>query len=261
MREDRERQGYPLLSHEVESVEIQATIFTWLMDMLAADSAEGPLTPVAVNFSSPLTAAVALLHGRLHAEEFTTAALARDERQLRALARRVRVRLDPELTLQAIDHFEETVGAVRAVAGLGPLALSQFALGAGLFYGSVLRQSLPLIARSALLKRLLFGLLRREHFDLADANMGALRWPFGARVSVRLRSGEVLTGGCTEPRGGPGDPHQQALVLEKLQREAGRLLGPARAKLLAARVLGDCDLCDTGELLDLACEPRVRALG
>src|SRR5213075_561462 len=84
---------------DVARVDVRAGWLTTSMEKLAAGE---PLTAVRVNFSVALSAAVALLAGRLTHEELSPDWLAAREDDLRELATRVFLQHDWDLTMQTL---------------------------------------------------------------------------------------------------------------------------------------------------------------
>ena len=203
-----------LNADEIASIDVEAGLMTVAMDELSANAA---LTPVAVNFSTPLSVALAVSAGRLTHEELDSLGDRVDE--VSTLASRITVRHSSELTLRTAEGLSRGGASVRDIPlGSLPSALRRA------------RAQSPLRARDAidigaeLLRR---GDLRAQIARLAREARGArpgidgldpeaLRMTFPCRLHVRLRSGRELElegeerGGC-----GAALEEQRAVVDER----------------------------------------------
>jgi hypothetical protein len=109
-RQFERAKGRRLAVADVERLELSVTALTAGMEDAARPHRSGTLSPVEVNFSAPLTTALALLDGDLQPRTLEPARLARDEADLRTVAGRVVVRQDFGRTMRLID------GVVRPMA-------------------------------------------------------------------------------------------------------------------------------------------------
>ncbi|MBI3726545.1 MmgE/PrpD family protein [bacterium] len=119
---------------EVEKIVVRATFLTVEMDGLshpyisavAAGGAGAPvLTPVVVNFSTPLSIAVALLdEGELSPDALAEERLARDQEVILRLSRRVSVEHDTERTALLLHECDRVLDVAALLAGvpLGEIA-------------------------------------------------------------------------------------------------------------------------------------------
>jgi len=204
---------------EVDSVAIEAGWLTCEMEELG----RGPdLTPIRVNFSATLTAAIALLAGHLTPAELKPEWLAEHEAEIRALAARIGVDHDPALTARTL------LGTLEAGASpdLGPRQL--LSIRRRLADANMADSNPgPALARAAAadpsLRRFLGRSLRdRLRGERGDPGIDALdtevlRLTFPSRLRIRLRDGSVRVVEGTEP-GSCGRPlaEQHAVVAERL---------------------------------------------
>jgi 2-methylcitrate dehydratase PrpD len=206
---------------DVESVDVEGGYLTTGMEELAA----GPdLTPVRVNFSVALSAAVALTAGRLTHEELSHAWLAEHEPELRELAGRVRLRHDWDLTLATLKGSADALplsAATREVPVRRWLSLPRRMRETGMDELSLDFSDLRELAAIPQVRRALAGALRGGRDasgprGLAALDTSRLRMTFPARVRVRTREGRILEAEGREP-GSAGSPidDQRAAVERK----------------------------------------------
>ena len=180
-----------LAAEEVDSIEVSAGFLTCEMERLGTGE---ELTPVRVNFSAALSAAAALIGGRLTHEELRPAWLAEHEAEIRDLAGRITVRHDWRMTAETL------AGTVDAGAGLGGLSRRDWRrvgrrsreLNMGVIpdLGELRELAGDRMARRELLAVLRRALGRRASMDSIDT--AAMRLRFPARLAIRKRSGEVV---------------------------------------------------------------------
>jgi len=208
-----------IAARDVEGVEIEAGWLTCEMESLGA----GPdLSPVRVNFSARLSTAVALLAGRLTPAELEPAWLRRNEDEIRALAERVTLRHDPELTAATLRGTLEA-GASADLGLRDLLRLRRRLRDANMRETSPGPALLRAAAADPRLRRLLGRMLRgrlrgeRDERGIDALDTEALRMTFPSRLRIRLRDGSVRVIEGDEP-GSCGRPleEQRAVVEEKL---------------------------------------------
>jgi 2-methylcitrate dehydratase PrpD len=216
---------------DVAAIDVAGGYLTAGMEALSA----GPsLTAVRVNFSVALSAAVALIAGRLTHEELDEAWLAEREPEIRALAVRVRLHHDWDLTLETIRGVTDALplaAQARDVRLSGLRAMRRRMRELGMDELAIGLADLRELAARADVKRALRGALvstldprrRRGPRGLAALDTSRLRMPFPARVQVKLRSGRMLETDGRE-RGGAGAPldEQRQVVCEKWSLCGGR---------------------------------------
>jgi 2-methylcitrate dehydratase PrpD len=203
---------------DVDSIEIEAGWLTCEMEELGA----GPdLSPVRVNFSARLSAAIALHSGRLTPAELEPRWLAEHEREIRSLAARTSVRHDPALTAATL------LGTLEAGAspdlGLADLLRIRRRLADVNMDGANPGKALLQAARRepALRSALGGSLLRRlrggSRSAIGDLDVGRLRMTFPSRLRIRLSDGSSSVAEGREP-GSCGAPlaEQRAVVEERL---------------------------------------------
>ena len=184
---------------EIDAVDVEAGLMTLAMDRLSRDAA---LTPVKVNFSTPLSVALALVEGDLTHRQLEPDAIARAA----AFAPRVRVRHDWELTLRTAEGMSAGGASLRDVPlGSIPRLLRRAA--------ELPRPDARPLLRDAALRRRLGSLIRGDRAGIDALDTSRLRMTFPCRLRVRLRSGRVLELEGSE-RGGCGAPvREQADVV------------------------------------------------
>lgn len=218
----------PPPADDVESVVVEASVLSCEMDALSRRyGVNGSPTPVTVNFSIPWTAAVTILAGRLTPAETSTAWLASHQAELAALARRVTLRHDWQLTLRT----------AHALAPLLPPRAMLAGTRRGQLLGAVRRvrhdhEGLHLRpADSIALLRALRGAGTAGARRAASAGrlwapeaLDGFAMTFPARVRVTLRSGRELSSEAHVPHGGAGNP---TTTPEVISREKLAACGPA----------------------------------
>lgn len=207
-------------SAEVAEVEIAAGWLTCEMEALGA----GPdLSPVRVNFSARLSAAISLIAGRLTPAELEPAWLAAHEREIRDLSARVTLRHDPALTAKTLLGTLEAGGSpqdiglrdlLRIRRRLGDVNMAEASPGPALLRAVAVDRDLRRLLGRALLARL-SG--RTDRSGIESLDVAALRMTFPSRMRIRLRDGTVRDLEGSEP-GSCGRPaaEQRAVVEEKL---------------------------------------------
>lgn len=203
---------------EVERIEIEAGWLTCEMEELGAGE---DLSAVRVNFSARLSAAIALVAGRLTPAELAPGWLAEREGEIRDLAGRMRVVHDPALTAQTLRGSIEA-GAAPAL-GLADLLRIRRRLGdAGMEGANPVPALVGALRHEPRLRSAVVGSLRRRlggrgGGTIAALDTAALRVTFPSRLRFRLRDGSTLTVEGSEP-GSCGRPleEQRAVVEERL---------------------------------------------
>jgi hypothetical protein len=189
---------------------------------------------VRVNFSAALTAAIALLAGRLTPAELEPARLAENEAGIRAPAARVRLRHDPALTAMTL------LGTLEAGAspdlGIGdPLRIRRRLRDANMTDANPAPAILGALRADRRLRRLLGDSLRSRlggrvggrleagarrggERGIGDLDVAPLRMTFPSRLRIRLHDGSVRVLEGDEP-GSCGRPlaEQRAVVEERLR--------------------------------------------
>jgi 2-methylcitrate dehydratase PrpD len=217
-----------LAADDVTAVDVEGGWLTTGMESLAAGER---ITPVRVNFSLALSAAVALAAGRLTHEELDPGWLLDHEEELQRLAGRVRLTHDWELTLQTVRGTTEAIPLRAATAGvparrwaalprrMRETGMDELGLG-----WSELRELLGSSeARAALGDLVRGGRGGGRPVGLAALDTSRLRMTFPARVRMRLRSGRSLETDGREP-GSCGRPiaEQREVVTQKWSLTGGR---------------------------------------
>ena len=210
---------------EIAAVEIEAGWLTCEMEELG----RGPdLTPIRVNFSATLTAAIALLAGRFGPAELDPAWLSEHEAEIRALAARTSVNHDPALTARTLRGTLDA-GASPDL-GLRDLLRIRRRLGdANMDGANPAPAVLRALAADRDLRRNLGHSLRARLGGEAKGDSGidgldtaTLRMTFPSRLRIRLRNGSTRVVEGSEP-GSCGRPlaEQRAVIEERLALAGG----------------------------------------
>lgn len=240
-RFEQER-GRPVEPAEVREVRVEASLLTIAMNAMAGGYMDpSRLSPTNINFSLSVSIAIGLLAGRLTGAELTDPYLEENRREILALASRVEIEHSARLSVRFIQAIDEAVDLEAMLAELDWRALfkARHSLRSHLKQVATMGpkdfvdawKSLD-IADKTFLKSLVslsgfFG--APPGYDLGRSRLEDLRMPFGARVSVTLRDGTVLSAEKHIPMGGPGDPGRLDVAAAKFVREASPALGEKRA--------------------------------
>ncbi len=212
---------------EIARVEIEAGWLTCEMEELG----KGPdLSPIRVNFSATLTAAIVLLAGRLTPAELAPAWLTEHAAEIRALAARIGLSHDPGLTAATLRGTLEAGASpdlglrdlLRIRRRLGDANMNEANPG-------------PAVVRALAADRGLRGYLGRSlrqrlSGDSADGGIDsldteALRMTFPSRLRIRFHDGSSRVVEGTEP-GSCGRPlAEQRTVVEERLAVAGLAVG------------------------------------
>ncbi|MBI4362515.1 MAG: MmgE/PrpD family protein [Euryarchaeota archaeon] len=257
IREDyREKHGRPLEPGDIQRVEVGASRMTTAMDHLSRTFGvgRGDMTPILINFSIPLSAAITLLAGELTPRQLDGAYLEGEGERIRALAERVHLRHMPRLTLEVVDALDRGgVGILSSVRARDLLRASRQMRGGGA--GVTLDSSdLPL-----LLPLVLRRITRGKHpLDMEKVQFERVTLPFPAEVTVRLKDGQALRARQDIPLGGPGRPPEEtrATVENKFRQEASRHLPPERVEEALRRIQSLEKMGSARELPPLLCAGR-----
>ena len=210
---------------DVQRIDVRAGWLTTSMEKLAAGAS---LTGVRVNFSVALSAAVALLAGRLTHEELDDAWLAEREDEIRDIATRVFLTHDWDQTMQTLKGVGANASYIplKKLGGIRRRMQETGMQEIGLGFGD-LREAVRHLDGDAFK-----GLRRRSSangkgespsFGGHLGDVDSLRMTFPCHVTIHLRSGGVLEADGRE-RGASGTPleEQQQVVQEKFEavREA-----------------------------------------
>ncbi|MBI3182936.1 MAG: MmgE/PrpD family protein [Myxococcales bacterium] len=219
-------------AEEVRGVDIAVSMLSLEMDNLVPDL-DGAPTEIACNFSLRLTAAIALLAGRLTGAELAREFLEGRSSEILAVAKRVRVRHDWRLTGEVVRAFRgvlgsEVDGLLRSPRRLGAVwrGLRREARGQRrnpLRVGALMTRHLP-----GLLAELFKGVGRAFNPAPLGWNLGGFRWVFPAEVLLTLADGRSFRARRDVPLGAPGDPSHLEVPERKWRIEAGGVLPPER---------------------------------
>ncbi len=254
----------PLDPREVERVEVEASILTVEMDNLsAAHRPSGRLAPINVNFSIPLNVAVALVAGRHSAEELSDRWLGEHEKEVRDLCARVNLRHDWKFTTRMADAVNSAFGGQDPIGHLriGDLTRVRKELkgsrgGTPLRLGRFFKDTEPEergFLTGDVWGRLkgLAGLSRPAPFDLGQVDFDKFRFPFGARVTLATRDGEILSAEQAIPFGASGSGRYLEIPAEKYHAEAARRQGKAARERLV-KLVGEAESHPLSEIVEAA---------
>lgn len=259
-RQFERSKGRRVVAADVERLELSATALTVGMEDAARPHRSGPLSAVEVNFSAPLTTALALLDGGLAPRSLDPARLARDEAELRQAAGRVVVRHDLGRTMRLVDGvvrpmalldaFGDLRGDAARKAGWEMLRRYPGVLRSGGEARGATRGDSPFARLGAPgtfealrnVGRLVQGALgrRREgaRYTVRNARPRDVRFAASAGLLATL-AGEVFSAECEVPPGAPGaEVDLTTVVREKLGRAFREADVDASAEELIGRLLG-----------------------
>lgn len=266
--------GKKLTAEDVEEIIVEASRLTTVMEELSHSQHRERLSPININFSISLNVAITVLAGRLTVEELAQDKLDRNDRAIRELASRVKLKHDWSFTLNMISHFYRAIDLGRLLVGLSlkdfrriiSESRSQYAGDLGLRL-----RELPEIWRrlppdmKAAVKRGFRGALRsllsrrrgreKRPYDLGDYDLEKVTFPFSARVNLKTRDGQIFTAQQDIPYGAQGYPPEELTrqAEEKFIRESSRLLSPDQVKQ-TLKLIKELPLADKVEkLTEAAC--------
>ncbi|MBN1771813.1 MAG: MmgE/PrpD family protein [Deltaproteobacteria bacterium] len=275
-RQFERAKGRRPVAEDVERLELSVTALTVGMEDAARPHRSGPLSPVEVNFSAPLTTALALLDGDLEPRSFDPARLARDEAELRRVAARVVVRHDFGRTLRLVDGvvrpmalldaFGDLRGDTARKAGWELLRRYPGVLRGGGEPRGATRDDSPfarfgergtfeaLRAVGQLVKGALGRRREGTRYTVRSARPADVRFAASAGLLATL-AGEAFAGECEVPPGAPGAAVDLTTVVrEKLARSFRDAGIEAAADELVGRLLGAPLEAPLGELFAPAFE-------
>jgi len=259
-RQFERSRGRQVTAADVERIELSVTALTVGMEDAARPHRTGPLSPVEVNFSAPLTTVLALLDGDLTPRSLHPARLARDEDEVRRAAARVVVRHDLGRTVRLVDGVIRPMALLDALGDLRGEGARKAAWEMLRRYPGVLRviadpgagarDEAPL-ARLAdrgtfqalrHMGRLLQGALGRRRegacYSVRNARPRDVRFAASAGLLATL-AGEVFSTECEVPPGAPGaETDLTTVVREKIERAFREAGVEASAEERIGRLLG-----------------------
>jgi hypothetical protein len=214
---------------QVESVEIEAGWLTCEMEELGRGA---DLTPIRVNFSATLSAAIALLAGRLTPAELEPAWLAEHEAEVRALAARIHLTHEPALTAKTLRGTLEA-GASPDLGIRDLLQIRRRLADANMDGANPGPAIVRAIAADKGLRRFLGRSLRGRLAGGSAADGGidgldtaALRMTFPSRLRIRVRGGSSRVVEGSEPGSCGRSLAEQRGVVEERLAVAGVAAGP-----------------------------------
>lgn len=181
-----EKHGRPLASPDIASIHVEATIFTWGMEMMGAPyRSRERIRSVDVNFSVPLSLGLLVVSGEISPATLDPAALASAREDILAVADKVTLDHDPALTGQTGGLKDVGIDVTRFLAAnkgrLGRLG--------------------DMLAEQA-------GVAATEGDDysptLEGASFGAFEMRFPSRVTLVTTGGDEFQAEAQIPLGGAG---------------------------------------------------------
>jgi 2-methylcitrate dehydratase PrpD len=241
---------YEVRAEHVAAVDVHASIFTVGMDVRSGPWLRGPASLVStLSFSTPYTVACAIRDRNVTPDHLTRPRI--EDADLWALADRVRVHHDPDLTIQALTS-DAPVGAALKAAGRDAL---RYVLRMG---GSAPR-SLEGLRQGARIVKAVRDASTGRVGDLQHA-----RKAVGARVELRTTDGRYYTERVDVPIGAAGwGDHKQVreLMREKYLACAAPVVGDVRAATASEGIerLEELDAEGVAALVAANVRPRKRA--
>jgi 2-methylcitrate dehydratase PrpD len=225
----------PPKADEIKDVRIEAGALTCGMDALSSEYATAEaLTPVTANFSVSANVAIAVVGGRLTAEEFRESWISTHGDEIREMRRRVKLNHDWELTRRGSQAFREVVPAGAVIKEVG---VRRLARGLRKMRGDHRGVAIRLGDTVDIVRWL--GEQRAgdtpEGF-WADAALRKFSMTLPARVEVALHGGERLTASVDVPVGAAGHPSRgpRDIASEKFARWGPELWGDDAVEIGAA---------------------------
>lgn len=246
--------GKELDPDDVTEILVEATAFTVEMDNLSKTGGKfDPLNPVSINFSIPGNVAIALIKGRLTADDLTKSALEQNAEKILEISKKVKLEHDWGMTtkmLAAMDKvlkLRKIMGEVKLtdLAGLRSRIQKEYKSSMGLNLsemkkiwdrtpdaGSRLFKGVKDRVQASIKKGASASSKNREPYDLGLCPLEKFTMPFTARVTVTNKKGIKISYQQDIPRGGPGHPLDKTreYVLDKYLREAGKTMENARVQ-------------------------------
>lgn len=270
LKEFQEKHRRPLAPDEVKHIGVRATIMTIGMDGLSRRRIkDGAITSVLMNFSIPLSAAAAVIAGRLTSQEMSPAFIEKNRAALLSLAGKVSLSTDWGMTMKITESLYDT-GVLKVInKGLTIRDIVRARRNLGKGAGS----ELPVSARSSLallstlftsegrvIRKILAQGIKniftsgKDGRDLGDVDFTRLRFPFSAEVTLETTGGETFRIRQDIPLGAQGRPQEEinAVVRDKFLREAGPFLGQKTETAMNA-VLALDSLPDISPLIAACC--------
>jgi len=272
-----EEKGRPLEPDDIKEVLVEAAILTIEMDHLSKIGGSfDPLNPVSINFSIPGNVAIAILKGRLEADDLSREELNRNADQIIALSDKVKLVHDWSLTTSFIRSIDEVLKIremrgemnIKELIGARFKMRDQYNSSIDLSMGDfrdLWRQAPEVRQRlwSGLAKGVGNALKSRKKRGAAGYDLGACKldeftMPFAARVTITSKDGATFTHLQEIPWGGPGHPLDKTreFVLNKYILEAGKNLGRDKVDQLVDNSDNLEERIGVSKLLDLCCNAR-----
>jgi 2-methylcitrate dehydratase PrpD len=222
-------------AEKITAIEVEASLLTVEMNRLAMRHAapDGRLDPIHLNFSIPGNAAICVLAGRLGAAEMALGFLTSRGDEIRALAARVTLRHDWEMSARVVESFDGTGGA--RLGDLSPGELWRVARG----YLSRMGSGGLDLGRAPVGKmaRALFERATRGGGDAGQsAGFESFRMVVPAQVTIVTDDGARTTSRQDVAFGAPGQERLFETVVDKYRREALSGHDAARAIEVARRL-------------------------
>ncbi len=217
---------------EVARIECRVTFLAEAVTALEGGTSHGRLTANEANFSLPVALALALVNGRLLPQDLAPEPLAAQEPAVRALADKIRVQHDWELTGKLLGELDRALdlpgllGTVSLLDLFGALrsARREFPRAGALRLAELGR---AVLRAPAVLARL--GRGRGRRYDLGEHDLSSLLLPISGEVEVELAGGRRARVRRDVPEGALGLPGASARALAKLHAAAGPVLGDEAA--------------------------------
>jgi 2-methylcitrate dehydratase PrpD len=233
----------PPKAEEINRIGIQAGALTCGMDALSAEYARSRrLTPVTANFSVSANVAVAVVGGRVTAEEFRAQWLDAHSNEIQRVRDRVELNHDWELTRRGSKAFRDVVPAKQIVKEIGIRRLGR---GLRRMRGDHRGVAIRLgetrdIVRWLRDQRAGATGSPQEFWD--ETALREFRMALPAVVEIELHSGETLAASAEVPIGAAGHPSNgpRDVAAKKFARWGPELWGEDATEI-AAGVASDAD--------------------
>jgi 2-methylcitrate dehydratase PrpD len=259
--------GRALRPDDVRRIDVRANLLTVEMDNLSAEHVDdtAPLSPININFSIPFNVAIGIVAGRHTGAELTQAFLDAHDAEIRALAARVELEHDWEMTARVADAFDRVLGEASVLARLSPRELVSVVLGYQRELGGKKRHSLGLGAlvgrHGADVLRLAAAKTRARRgsahdrdrsSDLSGVDFTRFEMAFPAEVTIETTDGRRRSARVDIPLGAPGRGDYAEIVEQKYRIEAGMRQDAERVDRTIAAVR-TFERAELGALTGLVC--------
>ncbi|MEW5852714.1 MAG: MmgE/PrpD family protein [Myxococcota bacterium] len=221
----RRAHGRDLLPHDVERVQVEASLLTVEMDNLSREYAGERLDPININFSVPLNVGIAVAAGRHTGAELQQPWLDSHHDEILRVSRATSLQHDWGMTLQVVEAFNDFLGPHSPLSGLDARDLVDVVRGYTRQMGGRTTDVMELgglVQQGGRVARLVRERIGRRGMapDLGQVDFQRFRMVFPARVTLKTRGGHTFSSTQEQPLGSPGQREHLGTVVGKYHQEA-----------------------------------------